>query len=108
MSGKGVKQVYVTVRGIRGLPAEPPYSHIVEQAGRLDLRAAVRQRLRRMEHGIVRLTLPDFVVHVLNIEEERVEAVGKRVSRSPERQVPARLQNPGGQVVPLAGRDPVP
>ena len=68
----------------------------------------VCERVRLRGNAAWREALADLVVHVLDLPEERVTAVGKDVRGFPERQVAVRLQQFPRRSIAAGGVDPVP
>ena len=80
----------------------------LEEPARLDLGPVIGKFAGTLLPRAGRQPLPDLVVDVLDLTEERVTALGKHVSRRPDGQVTAGPQRLPGSRVTQAGVDPVP
>ena len=105
---EGAQQRDVLFGIVGTLPVVLPDGHHREQPGRLDLRAVVGKLPRARPHGSRRQPLPDFVVDLLDLREERIAVLRQDVRRRPEREMPAGPQGLPRPQVPYLRVDPVP
>jgi len=84
-----VEQCDIALGGIAALPDVAARRNPIEETRCFDLDRVVRSLLRSRRRPLAEVRLPDCVVDLLNLAEERIEPGRKCVTGAPEREVAA-------------------
>src|ERR1700723_25668 len=102
-----VEHVDVRVGGVIDRPHVALDANNLEQSGALDFLAAIRLQVRSRRRPL-EMGLADRLVAFLDLSEEGIESIGKRVTIVHDCEYAARLQNARGLSVAHLGIEPMP